>query len=347
MEIFDLPDEICFRIFSYIPAMDLAANVSRVCVYWHSFSNDEYIWKYHCLTRWGYWKHAQEQIENPNVSWLNFFKINCLRGNLSFLILGAEGGGTSDERLFDVQSKLQLGGLVNVEVFNVRMQTPSPEYLRKFNAVLFFSYHGFDQVSLGNLLADFVEMGGGVVFCAYGNCGRGNRLDGRWAAKKYDPLILGNTSRSPYLTLGKVMDARHPILDGVTTFEGGEQSSHGDGPAHQNATVIAEWSNGRPLAVELRIRNSKNSNSGVETSGSLNSNSPNFVNSPNLKASGGEMVGNSNNSNSSSKNSRTWGEIVGLNMYPPSSDAAPGGWNASTQGAKLMANALYYVARGS
>ena len=32
--------------------------------------------------------------------------------------------------------------------------------------------------------------------------------------------------------------------------------------------------------------------------------------------------------------------VVGLNMFPPSSDASPGNWVASTDGARLMANAL-------
>jgi len=294
----DLPAEIFFRIFSYLPATDLISNVSRVCAYWRSFSVDECIWKFHCLSRWGYWKQTQDQIDNPDISWLNFFKVNCIKSGLSFLVLGAEGGGATDERLFDVQSKLKLGGLVNVTAYNVRTHTPTPDFLTQFNAVLFFSYHGFDQFSLGNSLADFVEMGGGVVFCAYGNCGRGNRLDGRWAAQKLDPLTLGNTSRSPYLSLGKLVNPKHPVLDGVTAFDGGEQSSHGDGPPHPNSSIIAEWSNGRPLAVEL-------------------------------------------------KPGKTKGTIIGLNLYPPSSDAATGGWKATTHGARLMANALHYVARGS
>lgn len=228
----------------------------------------------------------------------SFFKKNCIR-NFSFLILGAEGGGgNTDSRLTDVQSKLQQGGLFNIEVFNLRMQTPTLEYLQQFNAILFFSYFGFDQVSVGNLLGEFVDLGGGVVFCAYGNCGRGNRLDGKWAARKLDPLILGNTSRTPNLSLGKVHEASHPILHGVDSFNGGEQSSHGDGPAHQDASIIAEWSNGRPLVVELRV-------------------------GPNRKHA----------------------EIVGLNMYPPSSDVAHGGWASTSSGARLMANALRYVSR--
>ncbi|MBI4265125.1 MAG: prealbumin-like fold domain-containing protein [Acidobacteria bacterium] len=38
------------------------------------------------------------------------------------------------------------------------------------------------------------------------------------------------------------------------------------------------------------------------------------------------------------------GTIVGLNMYPPSAAAVTGGWAPATDGARLMANALLYVA---
>jgi hypothetical protein len=299
MVIDDLPSEIFFRIFSYVPPAELAATVSLVSSHWRSFSIDEFLWRYHCLSRWGYWKHTQAQLDDPEFSWLKFFQANVRRSNMKFLVLGAEGGGVNDERLFDVQSKLKLGGLTNVETFNVRTRTPNLEYVQSFDAILFFSYHGFDQVSLGNMLATYVEAGGGVVFCAYSNCGRGNKLDGNWAEKKYDPLTLGATSRTPYLSLGKVHSDRHPVLMGVDIFNGGEQSSHGDGLPHVDAKVVIEWSNGHPLVVEL---NSTPTRSGT---------------------------------------------IVGLNMYPPSSDSASGGWNAATCGARLMANSLYYVSRGS
>ena len=39
------------------------------------------------------------------------------------------------------------------------------------------------------------------------------------------------------------------------------------------------------------------------------------------------------------------GRIVGLNMYPPSNSLDPRFWNTSTNGARLMANAVDYVAR--
>jgi hypothetical protein len=39
------------------------------------------------------------------------------------------------------------------------------------------------------------------------------------------------------------------------------------------------------------------------------------------------------------------GRVVGLNFFPPSSDAVPGFWVSSTDGAKLMVNALLWSGR--
>jgi len=235
----------------------------------------------------------EEKRSKEKRSWLSYFKSNFDKMHLSFLVLGAEGGGASNERLLDVQKKLKSSGLANVDLLNVRTQALSLDLLRNYNAVMFFSYHGFDQAEVGDALADFVDLGGGVVLCPYTNCGKGNMLEGRWCKQQYDPLILGTTARSPNLRLGRMCYPKHPILKGVRSFNGGEQSSHGNGPAHPKATTIAEWSNGHPLVAELRAHR---------------------------------------------------GAVVALNLYPPSSDVATGGWDSSTHGGLLLANALHYVA---
>lgn len=294
MKVQDLPSEILFRIFSFVTTNDLALNVSRVCAHWNSFATEEYLWKYHCLVRWRYLKQTLERLDDPQTPWLSYFKSNLDRKHLSFLVLGAEGGGKPyNERLLDVQQKLKSSGLVNVDTLNVHTQSPSLNLLRSYNAVMIFSYHGFDQKHVGDVLADFVDLGGGVVTCAYTNCGRGNRLSGRWAKGQYDPLVLGATSRAAYLRMGTVHCPSHPILKGVQSFNGGDQSSHGDGRTHPDAQTIAEWTNGHPLIVELGSHR---------------------------------------------------GAVVTLNLYPPSRDSAPGGWDPESDGGLLLANALYYVA---
>jgi len=172
--------------------------------------------------------------------------------NLSFLIIGAEADGEKDERLEDVKSRLKMFGLQNVDIFNARTCSPAPAMLCNYNAVLFFSYHGFNQVQLGDMLAQYVDNGGGVVVATYSNCGRGNRLEGKWKDGNYDPIQLGTTCRTKALQMGKA-DMSHPVLHRVKTFSGGAQSSHGDGVPHSKATIVAEWDGGKPLIAILDI----------------------------------------------------------------------------------------------
>jgi len=241
-----------------------------------------------------YLNETLKRVDDPQISWLSYYKSNLDKKHLSFLVLGAEGGGKPyNERLLDVQQKLKSSGLRNVDTLNVHTQSPSLDLLRCYNAVMIFSYHGFDQTHIGDVLADYVDLGGGVVACAYTNCGRGNRLSGRWASGQYHPLVLGSTTRTANLRMGAVHCPKHPIMKGVQSFNGGDQSSHGDGRAHSDAKTIAEWTNGHPLVVELGTHR---------------------------------------------------GVVVGLNLYPPSRDLAPGGWDPATDGGLLLANALHYAA---
>jgi len=246
----NFPPEIIFRIFTHLTAQDLLLSVSRVCSLWYAFSKDDPLWRPLCLRRWGYLKRTTNQLSNPTMLWMDFFRSSYDKPNLSFLVIGAEGGGDKDERLEDVKAKLISSGIGSVDTFNARIKTPTYDLLGKYNAVLFFSYHGFNQHELGNLLAQYVDDGGGVVIGTYSNCGRGNRLEGRWCDFGYDPISLGSTSRTKALSIGKSIP-NHPILRGVRVFNGGTQSSHGDGKPHPEANIVAEWANGRPLIAEL------------------------------------------------------------------------------------------------
>jgi len=244
----DLPAELIYTVFTFLGARDLS-KCTRVCFTWHMLSKDDPLWKSLTLTHWKHLKRTADHLRNPVVPWQTFFASNFHTANLSFLIVGAEGGGEKDERLEDVRSKILSCGIGTVDTFNARIKTPTPDLLNKYNAILFFSYHGFNQHEVGNLLASYVDNGGGVVIGTYTNCGRGNRLEGRWCEAGYDPIVLGTTSRTKTLAVG-ITTRSHPIFRGVRTFNGGTQSSHGDGKLHPQATLIAEWANGRPLVAE-------------------------------------------------------------------------------------------------
>lgn len=287
----DLPPEIIYRVFTFLDARDLLLCASTVCSEWNALANDDPLWKPLCKRYWKYLAKTAEQSRSPTLSWKSFFISNFDKANMKYLIIGAEGGGDKDERLEDVRTKLLACGIGAVDTFNARTKTPTYNMFGEYNAILFFSYHGFNQQELGNLLARYVDEGGGVVVGTYSNCGRGNRLEGRWSEVGYDPISLGSTSRVKSLALGKSI-TNHPIMRGVKSFNGGTQSSHGDGKAHPDATIVAEWATGRPLIAEI---------------------------------------------------TKFAGTVVGLNFYPPSSDAAEGCWDAASDGKSILANALFHV----
>jgi len=173
-----------------------------------------------------------------------------IRLSLPYLVLGAEGDVT---RLTDVEICLHEQGLNNISCYNAKDNTPTQEYLSQFNSILCFSYFGFSNANeLGNRLATYVENGGGVIIMSYANCGTGNMIKGAWEINSYDPIIPSDTSRPPSPKgLGEIKRPDHPIMEGVLKFSGGEQNSHSPGRLNPNAQLIASWSHGAPLVVEL------------------------------------------------------------------------------------------------
>jgi hypothetical protein len=197
--------------------------------------------------------------------------------------------------LNEVQSKIVGTGLMSgaVDVFNASSTTPSLATLQNYDSVLVFSDNGsFDNtVLLGNTLSDYVDLGYGVVVMTFANASI--PLSGRWISGAYDPILPKSQSQGTELFLGTIYDHNHPVLANVNSFSGGTNSFHGTGSLNPNATLIADWTNGRPLIAELDT----------------------FA-----------------------------GRVLSLNFYPPSSDSRADFWDATTDGAILMANALNYTA---
>lgn len=199
----------------------------------------------------------------------------------------------------DVQNKiLGAGTIAQVDAFMVSPGNPVPTLadLRKYQAVLVYSDTVFaDNTALGNVLADYVDQGGGVVLAtfAFWNSG-GLSMQGRLVTGGYLPFTTAGQSSGANLTLVPDLPS-HPILNGVTSFNGGSQSYHNSAITTANgAALVAHWSNGQPLV-------------GAREAGP--------------------------------------GRVVGLNFYPPSSDALANGWLASTDGGRLMANALMWAGK--
>jgi hypothetical protein len=200
----------------------------------------------------------------------------------------------------DPQTKLLNTGLfTTVDIINAASVTPTLAQLQAYDAVLVWSNVNFQSnVALGDVLADYVDSGGGVVVSTFANSTTtANRfLGGRWLAEAntYECIVSqgGNTSGT-LQTLGTVLDPLHPIMNGVATFSGGTSSFRPNSTAvRPGATKIALWSDGRTLvAVGPHPRRAD------------------------------------------------------LGFYPPSNAVIGTWWDQTTDGAKLMANALLFVAR--
>jgi hypothetical protein len=173
----------------------------------------------------------------------------------SILIAGAP---STASWLNDVQAKIAGTGLISgsVDVLNVVSSTPTLAQLQAYDAVLFFSDASFaDPTTFGNVLADYVDAGGGVVQATFSFWIAGIVIGGRWRAQNYDVWQPGGQISPGNLTLGTIYDPSNPILAGVTSFNGGSSSFYNTvgslnptvGPLNPGAVAVADWSNGAPL----------------------------------------------------------------------------------------------------
>jgi hypothetical protein len=90
------------------------------------------------------------------------------------------------------------------------------------------------------------------------NCGEANRIQGEWKTLELDPILAGETCRTATaLTMGSIVTPNHPILEGVSEFNGGAKNSRGNGQLNPLAKLIASWSDGTPLIAEMESYGSK------------------------------------------------------------------------------------------
>ena len=155
----------------------------------------------------------------------------------------------------DVQAKLlATGRLTQVDVIDVGAAgTPAPALatLLQYDAVIVWSDNGYgNPIALGNVLADYVDQGHGVVEAVFTFDSTSSNvvLGGRWRLEAYDAITLGPGDMA---TLALVADvSAHPILAGVTGVATGENGFYHSGvfPA-PCAQLVAHWNNGAPLVA--------------------------------------------------------------------------------------------------
>ncbi len=197
----------------------------------------------------------------------------------------------------DVAGKIAgVGSIPRVDIIPVTAGNPVPTLaqLRAYQSVLAYSDSGGfnDTVGLGNVLADYLDQGGGMAlatFAFYSTSPLG--IQGRLVTGSYLPFTTASQATGSGLTLVKDLPS-HPLLDAVASFNGGSSSYQNSSISiAAGATLVGHWSNGQPLV-------------------------------------GARDIG--------------AGHFAGLNFFPPSSLSRSDFWVSSTDGARLMANALLW-----
>lgn len=149
----------------------------------------------------------------------------------------------------DVVSKLDPS-FDAVDSFNAVAGTPTLAQLQGYDAVLVYSDNGFaNSTALGNVLADYVDGGGRVAiatFALFDSCDSLG-MSGRIVTGGYLPfnLVCGQTSGATRTLVADL--SGHPLLAGVTSFNGGTASYHNPVTLAAGATLVAHWDNGVPL----------------------------------------------------------------------------------------------------
>ena len=143
-------------------------------------------------------------------------------GQIRIVLLGAD----TNTYLQDVKAKIVGTGMfqnADVDVYSAMSPatTPTLTQLQQYAAVMTWpNYKYTDSVEMGNVLADYVDSGGGLVVCAFAYMTDAWGLAGRIATGSYLPFTQASFSSQANMTLIKDLPS-HYLLQGVTTFDGG------------------------------------------------------------------------------------------------------------------------------
>ena len=158
-------------------------------------------------------------------------------------------------RFLDPQSKLMATGLFGaVDIIDAYGGTPTLAQLQAYDAVITWTNYSYqDSVALGDVLADYVDAGGGVVVAVFAtsDLGAARSLQGRWLTGNYPVIVQQGGTTTSAATLGVVHDPAHPVMAGVTNIDGGSSSFRPTTTAlTAGSTLIASWSDGKVMAAE-------------------------------------------------------------------------------------------------
>ena len=164
-------------------------------------------------------------------------------GSIKVALLGSESMASY---VTDVQTYLAaFSDLAVIDIIDVRLSTPSLATLLNYDTVLVWSDSNFfNPIALGDVLADYVDLGGGVVMATFSWYGPSFDLEGRMMTD-YSPFVQAGGNLYTTANLG-TYDSSHPIMQGVTAVS---EYYRDDVTLATDAVQIAAWDDGVPFVA--------------------------------------------------------------------------------------------------
>jgi len=164
--------------------------------------------------------------------------------------------GSNDYMLNIVVTSLQSEMIITLFDVSEEGSMPTVQQLLQYNAtILSFGFNSiYDPNTLGKVMNEYVSSGGPLIIT----------MD-NFANDTYWKLTLGSAFPDSYYAIypypnymssGEqtlvALDSSHPILSGVSSFDGGSCSDRG-GQWSPNGHQVAQWSDGTPLIGTLDL----------------------------------------------------------------------------------------------
>jgi len=149
----------------------------------------------------------------------------------------------------------QLSPYFNITTILVTPGQPIPplSLLQQFPVIFAWTNHAWvNPAQIGSLLVQSVNSGVPLVLAMFSFQNLGNEVLQGGFYPSYYGIQPGTALYGPRATLGS-FDPTHPIMSGVTSFDGGPQSYRTVSTVNPNVTVVATWSDNNPLIATFTI----------------------------------------------------------------------------------------------
>ncbi|MCC5785512.1 MAG: hypothetical protein JJU33_02290 [Phycisphaerales bacterium] len=169
--------------------------------------------------------------------------------NVRVLLTGAAGTA----QFADTQATLiatNRFAVVDIHDASTGGTTPPLSLLQQYDAVMVWSNQTYaSDVDLGNVLADYVDAGGGVVTAVFetSTITSGRSLLGRWDSDQYWIIQPRGGNTLGFASLGTILEPTHPTAENVSSLSATSAFRPTTLNLGPGGRLIATWDDGRPL----------------------------------------------------------------------------------------------------